>query len=35
MAKKQHTPNILRDNREKLISNLEEAVSEALCRHAV
>ena len=35
MAKKQHTRNISRDNREKLVSNLKEAVSGALCRHGV
>lgn len=35
MAKKQHTSITSRDNRKKLITNLEEAVSGALCRHAV
>lgn len=33
MAKKQHTSNTSRNNRKKLITNLEEAVLEALCRH--
>lgn len=33
MAKKQHTSNTSGDNRTKLITNLEEAVSGALCRH--
>lgn len=35
MEKKQHTRNISLDNRAKMISNLKEAVTGALCRHGV
>lgn len=35
MEEKQHTRNISRDNRAKMISNLKEAVTRALCRHGV